>query len=122
LRVAAARALDRSRTRNCGPAAHVARATEMRTVQAVASTMDMAPAVATMAASMTSTMPSTVASATLAERHARQQGRQNKNGNSNGWFGHGTLPAPLAHRSRHHNDANGNRKFHRRGSGARIRQ
>jgi len=67
----------------------VARATEMCTVQAVASTMEVAPAVAvaTMAASMTSTMPS----ATLAERHARQQGRQNKNGNSNGWFGHGTL-------------------------------
>ncbi len=65
----------------------------MCTVQAVASTMEMAPAVAvaTMAASMTSTMPSPVASATLAERHARQQGRQNKNGNSNGWFGHGTL-------------------------------
>jgi hypothetical protein len=103
----------------------VAHATEMRTAKAVASTMDMAPAmamatmaVATMAvATMTSAMPSSVASATLAERHARQQGRQNKNGNSNGWFGHGTLPAPLARRSRHHNDANGNRKFHPQGSG-----
>jgi hypothetical protein len=89
----------------------------MRTAKAVvAATMEMAPTM-TMAAAM----PSSVASsATLAERHARQQGRQNKNGNSNGWFGHGTLPA--ARRSRHHNDANGNRKFHPRGSGEPIRQ
>ena len=106
----------------CGSSAHVARATEMRTAKAVASTMDMATAMpAAMAASMTSAMPSSVASATFAERHARQQGRQNKNGNSNGWFGHGTLLAPLARRSRHHNDAHGNRKFHPRGSGAPIR-
>jgi hypothetical protein len=96
----------------------VAPATEMRTAQAmVAAAMEMAATVMTMAAAMPSpvapAMPSSVASATPAERHARQQGRQNKNGNSNGWFGHGTLPTPFALRLRHHNDANGNLKFHR---------
>ena len=102
----------------------MATATEMRTAEAVvASTMEMAATMMTMAATMTmaAAMPSSVASATLAERHARQQGRQNKNGNSNGWFGHCTLPAPLTRRLRHHNDANGNRKFHPRDSGAPIR-
>src|SRR5258708_3419809 len=85
----------------------------MRTPQAVvAATMEMA-ATMTMAAAM----PSSVAAATLAERHTRQQGHQNKNGNSNGWFGHGTLPAPLARRLRRHNDANGNLKFHRAAAG-----
>jgi hypothetical protein len=92
----------------------VAPATEMRTAQAmVAAAMEMAATVMTMAASVAAAMPSSVASATPAERHARQQGRQNKNGNSNGWFGHGTLPTPFALRLRHHNDANGNLKFHR---------
>jgi hypothetical protein len=71
----------------------------MRTAQAVvAAAMEMAAPVMTMAAAV----PSSVASATSAERHAREQGRQNKNGNSNGWFGHGTLRAPLARRLRHH--------------------
>jgi hypothetical protein len=88
----------------------MAPATEMRTAHAVvAATMEMAATMMTMAA----TMPSSVASATSTERHARQQGRQNKNGNSNGWFWHGSLRAPLARRLRHHNDANGNLKFHR---------
>ena len=86
----------------------------MRTAKAVvAATMEMAATMMTMAAAMPSSvaaaMPSSVASATPTERHAREQGRQNKNGNSNGWFGHGTLRAPLARRLRHHNDANGNR-------------
>jgi hypothetical protein len=78
----------------------VARATEMRTAKAVvAATMEMASTME-MARTMTmaATMPSSVASAPLAERQAREQGRQNKHGNSNGWFGHGTLPAPLARR------------------------
>ena len=88
----------------------MAPATELRTAQAVvAAAMEMAATVMTMAAAV----PSSVASATSAERHAREQGRQNKNGNSNGWFGHGTLRAPLARRFRHHYDANGNRKFRR---------
>jgi hypothetical protein len=81
----------------------------------MASTMEMAPTM-----TMAATMPSSVASATLAERQAREQGRQNKHGNSNGWFGHGT---PCATRAslRHHNDANGNRKFHAAALGAPIR-
>jgi hypothetical protein len=78
---------DRSRTGKSGPAANVARATEMPNVKAVvtsaavemASTVEVAAATMTVAA--TAVTATAVTATTPANRGARQRRRQRSNGN-----------------------------------------